>query len=198
MDAAFTFMQILYWLALSTWFGGLLFVAVAAPVIFRTIHESDPTLPTVLSVNLEGQHGTLLAGSIVANLLSTLLRFQLVCAAILALGLIVQWVALYDTQVWPLVLRTALYIGALVLLGYDWRVVSPRIFQHRQEYIDHADEPEIANVARVQFDRYHRESITVLMIELGLLMGIILFSAGISPPHRSAHLDNATSVGSHR
>ena len=52
MDAAFTFMQILYWLALATWFGGLLFIAVAAPVIFRTIHESDPILPTVLSVNL--------------------------------------------------------------------------------------------------------------------------------------------------
>jgi hypothetical protein len=66
--------QILYWLALSTWFGGVLFVALSAPVIFRTVREQNPLLPTVLSVNLEGQHGTLLAGSIVGNLLTMLLR----------------------------------------------------------------------------------------------------------------------------
>jgi hypothetical protein len=57
--------SILYWLSLSTWFGAAVFVAVAAPSIIRTVRENDPLLPTVLSVNLEGQHGTLLAGSIV-------------------------------------------------------------------------------------------------------------------------------------
>ena len=57
---------------MATWFGGVLFVAVAAPIIFRTVRESNPVLPTVLSVNLENQHGTLLAGSIVGNLLATL------------------------------------------------------------------------------------------------------------------------------
>ena len=45
---------------------------VAAQVIMRTMHENNPLLPHVLSVNLEGQHGTLLAGTIIGNLISTL------------------------------------------------------------------------------------------------------------------------------
>src|SRR3712207_607501 len=83
----FQLVQIAYWLALATWFGGVLFIAVAAPVIFRTIRENDPVLPHVLSVNLEGQHGVLLAGSIVGNLLARLARLQLVCAGLLLLSL---------------------------------------------------------------------------------------------------------------
>src|SRR5690348_16751309 len=90
--AAFQVVQIIYWLALSTWFGGVLFIAIAAPIIFRTIRESNPLLPTVLSVNLEGQHGTLLAGSIVSNLLGMLLKVEMICAAALLLTIIVQWV----------------------------------------------------------------------------------------------------------
>ena len=86
----FEVVQIVYWLALSTWFGGVLFIAIAAPVIFRTVRESDPLLPTVLSVNLEGQHSTLLAGSIVSNLLSVLTRVQLGCAAAVLITMGVQ------------------------------------------------------------------------------------------------------------
>ena len=41
---------------------------------FRTVRESNPLLPLVLSVNLDGQHGTLLAGSIVSNLLGPVIK----------------------------------------------------------------------------------------------------------------------------
>ena len=180
MNPAYMLVQFLYWLALATWFGGVLFITIAAPIIFRTIGDSDPTLPTVLSVNLEGEHSTLLAGSIVANLLATIMRIHLICAAVLAMTFIGQWVILFHIQFGLLAVRTALFTPAAVLLIYDWRIVSPRIFKHRQEYIDHADEPEIANVAKDLFDRYHRESITVLMFQLFALLGLVLFSAGIS------------------
>src|ERR1035441_6477166 len=98
MDPGFMLIQFLYWLPLATWFGGVLFITIAAPIIFRTTSESDPTLPTVLSVNLEGQHGILLAGSIVANLLATMMRIQLLCAAVLLLAFIGQWFVLFDKQ----------------------------------------------------------------------------------------------------
>ena len=45
------------------------------------------------------------------------------------------------------IFRTVLYIAATVFLIYDWRVVWPRTWKYRQEYLDHADEPEIANPA---------------------------------------------------
>ena len=179
----FHFVQIVHWLALSTWFGGVMFVAIAAPVIFRTVRENDPLLPTVLSVNLEGQHGTLLAGSIVANLLAVLVRVEIACAAALLVTTIAQWILVDQAggQFVSSILRSALYVAAVGIVLYEWRVLSPRIWKTRQEYIDHADEPEVANPAREQFDRYHKESVTLLTVLLGLLLGMVLFSAGLSP-----------------
>ncbi len=174
----FQLVQIVYWLALATWFGGVLFVAIAAPIIFRTVCESNPILPTVLSVNLENQHGTLLAGSIVANLLNMLVRVSLVCAAALLLALAGQWFLLPRGV--PAFARTALFVTAVAFSIYDWRVVGPRIDKFRRAYIEHADDPELANPAKEQFDHYHQESITVLMIVLFLLLGMVLFSADIS------------------
>jgi hypothetical protein len=177
----FQAIQIAYWLALSTWFGGVLFIAIAAPVIFHTIGEADPTLPKVLSVNLEGQHGTLLAGTIVGNLLTILSKIELGCAAVLLFTIAGQWfyVEREGIQVIAPILRSAMYVAAVSLLVYDWRIVWPRIQKFRQEYIDHADEPEIANPAKEQFDKYHQESVTILRNILFLLLGMILFSGNI-------------------
>src|SRR5262245_43161178 len=89
--AMFQAIQVAYWLALSTWFGGVLFIAIAAPIIFRTVRDADPTLPKVLSVNLESQHSSLLAGTIVTNLMEMLTRIHMLCAAVLLLSIIGQW-----------------------------------------------------------------------------------------------------------
>jgi hypothetical protein len=176
----FSLVQLFYWLALATWLGGVVFIVFAAPVILRTVRESDPTLPTVLSVNLEGQHSTLLGGSIVANLLSVLIRVELICAAVLALSLVGQWAVLRGLQMGLSVLRTCLFAGAVAMVLYDWRFVLPRILQHRRDYIEHADEPEAAEAAQAQFDRYQRESLNVLFILWGILSALVLFSAMIS------------------
>ena len=175
----FDFVQIVYWLALATWFGGVLFIALAAPIILRTVSESDPTLPTVLSVNLEGQHATLLGGMVISNLIRMLLRIEIGCAIALGITLVAQWAM--RAQDWPTeLLRTAMFVAAVVLILYDWLLVWPRITQHRQQYIDHADEPEVANPAREQFNRYQRESLLLLMFVVALLLGMIVFSASIT------------------
>jgi hypothetical protein len=179
----FPAIQIAYWLALSTWFGGVLFVAIAAPVVFRAVRDADPTLPKVLSVNMEGQHATLLAGTIVGDLLRILTFWQLGCAAILFLAMTSQWFFIdrNGSNLVLAVVRAGLYVAATGLLIYDWRIVWPRVQKYRQEYIDHADEPEVANPAKDQFDRYHHESVTVLRNVLFLLLGLILFSGDIHP-----------------
>jgi hypothetical protein len=68
-----------------------------------------------------------------------------------------------------------------MLVFYDWRFVWPRIDEHRKKYIDHADEPEIANPARDLFDRFQRESMLLLMGVVALLLGMIVFSTTMSP-----------------
>src|SRR3954471_21696360 len=152
----FDLIQIIYWLALSTSYGAVLFVAVAAPIIMRAMRDEKPVLPTVLSVNLEGQHGTLLGGSVVGRIFEVLFRVELACATALLLTLIAQWVQLHPAgrNLVPILLRTALYFGSVALLIYHWRILWPRLWNRRQEYIDHADEPEIANAALEQLDRH--------------------------------------------
>lgn len=179
----FPIVQIIYWLSLSTWFGGVLFIAIAAPIIFRTVREQKPILPTVLSVNLENQHADLLAGTIVANLLAVLNRMQLACAGGVLIGLLGQWALAERSGTGPLtqiILRTGLCLAATSMVLYDWRVVWPQITRFRQEYLDHADQPEIANPAKEQFDKYHHESVNVLTVVLLLLLGLVLFSGNIS------------------
>jgi hypothetical protein len=53
------------------------------------------------------------------------------------------------------------------------------MWQHRQEYLDHADEPEIANPALDRFDRAQSTNWLILQMTLGALLAMILFSANI-------------------
>lgn len=171
--------SILYWLSLATWFGSAVFLAVAAPTILRTVREHDPLLPTVLSVNLERQHGTLLAGDIIRTLLISLTRLAYLCAAGLLIALIGEWVVVGRggrDWVLPLV-RSSLFIAAAVLMIYDARFVRPRIEEARRTFVDHADEPDVANPALDRFDRYGRESVTVLQLLIFVLLGLVVFSA---------------------
>src|ERR1043165_5008124 len=107
-DAAWDIVQILYWLALSTWFGGVLFVAIMAPLIMRTVRENNPILSSVLSVNLEGQHSTLLGGSIVGRIMQLLTRIELGCAGALLPTLVCQMILLRGTNVVMTLVRVVL------------------------------------------------------------------------------------------
>jgi hypothetical protein len=178
--------QIAYWLALATWFGGVLFVAMAAPIVFRTVRENNPILPHVLSVNLEGQHGTLLAGSIVGDLLARLWRVQMICGGVLLVALVGQFflIDLTAGNRTAAVVRVTLFVAAVGVALYDGWVLWPRIWRHRQEYLDHADEPEVANPAKDRFDADHRLSVGLLTAVLFLLLGILLFSGNITPRER--------------
>jgi hypothetical protein len=180
---ALQLLQILYWLALATWFGGAVFIAVASRIVFKSVQEANPILPHVLSVNLEGQHGTLLAGTIVGNVFATFLRIELGCCAALAVALGTQALVtnLHDPQVLTfLLLRSSLLVAAAVVVIFDWRYVWPRLWRYRQEFLDHADEPEKANPAKDQFDRYQRQSVTLLELLVFLLLGMVLFSGAAS------------------
>jgi hypothetical protein len=183
-SAAWDIIQILYWLTLSTWFGGVLFVAIAAPLIMRTVRESNPILTNVLSVNLEGQHGTLLGGSIIGRIMTVLTRIELACAGALLIATIAQLVLMRPSGaglISPLV-RVALYLAAVGILLYDFRVVWPRMWRYRQEYIDHADEPDVANPALDQLNHYQAEGANLLFTRVGILLALILFSASLRPP----------------
>lgn len=179
MDALVALINLLYWLPLATWFGSSVFVAVAAPVIFRVTRQGDPILPMVLSVNLEGQHATLLAGQTVSELLRALGRVAVVCWVMMGAALALQWITLLlrEGDVLLPLIRTSLYLAAVGLSVYDTRSLRPRVEEARRTYIDNADEPEIANPAKDRFDALHKESVTILQYLIFVLLGLLLFSA---------------------
>lgn len=179
----FQLVQIVYWLALATWFGGVLFIAIAAQVIHRTVRDAKPVLPNVLAVNLDDQHATLLSGSIVSNLLQRLTMIELICAAAMSAASLGQifLIDLTSTNRVAMIMRVTMLLIAAGIVVYHWRVVWPKIEVFRKQYIDHADEPEIANPAKDQFDQEQKQSVTLLMIVLFLLLGILLFSGNITP-----------------
>lgn len=170
-----------YWLLLAAWFGLVLFGAMATPVIFRTIEEADPTLPTVLSVNLDGQHGTLLSMTIANQILSRLAWVQFACAGGLLLAIAAQW-ALHrgdGPAVVLAALRSALYLAAVGLLAYGWRVLWPRAAQQRQAYVDNADDPDVALPARDRLTKLYREGEVVQLALATVLSALILFSVSM-------------------
>ncbi len=180
----FYIVQSVYWLALATWFGGMLFSALAAPIILASVREARPILPEVLSPNLDNQHGSLLAGAIMGNLLTLLSRIHTVCASVLFICLTAQFFVSSvgnPQRMAAAVVRCSLYFAVVVMTIYDRRFLWPRIWQSRQEYIDHADEPDIANPANDRFAHFQRESATMMALIVGGLMGIILFSSFIRP-----------------
>jgi hypothetical protein len=195
----FQCVQILYWMALSTWFGAVLFAALSAPIIFRTVRESNPVLPDVLSVNLDNQHSTLLAGTIVTNILRRLVYLELICGGVLLIALAIHpfiinmsgAAGVLSSNQTAAMLRSLMFLGATAAVLFDWLVVWPKLLKSRALYIEHADEPEVANPAKDEFDREHHRSVSVMSIVLFLLLGMILFSGNIMPKPQAVTVASA-------
>jgi hypothetical protein len=178
---AFQFVQLLYWIGLSTWFGSVVFVAIAAPVIFKTVRQNNPILTDILSVNLEGQHGTLLAGSIVVDLIRRLFWLEIICGIGVVIAMAAQPFVIDPNggAQTTMIIRGALLIAAAAVVLFDRQVLWPRLQAARAEYVEHADEPDIANPAKDKFDSDQRVSVALLTVVTGLLLGIIVFSTTI-------------------
>jgi len=172
-----------YWLALSTWFGGAVFVMLAAAVVFRTLREEKPVLPQVLAVNLEDQHATLLGSAVMLRLLLVVGKVQLVSALVVVMGAGMHFgVADVNGQnQTAAILRVVLAVVAAGVVAYERWVVAPRLARNRQSYIDHADDPDTANPAKDAFDRDQQLSLTLLLATVCLLVGLVLFSSAITP-----------------
>jgi hypothetical protein len=186
----FQLVQTVYWLALSIWFGGAMFIGVAWQIIHRTVRENNPVLPHVLSVNLDGKHSTLLAGTIVSNLVSALARIEIVCAAVVLAALGAQWFLIDLSVPWikaSAFVRSLLCLGAAGVVIYNGWFLWPRIMKARQTFIDNADDPDKANPVSERMDQLQRDSEMLLMILVFLLLGIVLFSGNIYPPITTFH-----------
>jgi hypothetical protein len=169
--------QTLYWAGLSAWFGGALFLLLAMPVLVRTHREHDPTLPRVLSVNLDRQHADLLSLSLFERIAPLLWSIAAVASMLIALGLVAQIVqtALTGSALIFWIVRSVLFGVAVIAAAYDRFHLARVAARAFQLYINHADDPEQAIGHRDSLNRTHQTRVALLFLQTVLLLGVILF-----------------------
>ncbi|HQY88502.1 MAG TPA: hypothetical protein PK402_07575 [Tepidisphaeraceae bacterium] len=178
----FQLLQTIYWIGLSSWFGSAVFLLLIVGTIFAVMRDQDPTLPKVLSVNIDGDHGVLLSIHLFTKLARVMTTFGFACAGAVLIGLAGQFV--FGERAGPrfidLIVRVGLMIASLGVMIYDRFVVTPKLASAIASYIDQADDPEATRENRERVIRAYHEAIAVLGGLACALGGLILFSANFS------------------
>ena len=188
--------QILYWLVLATWLGSMVFLGAAAPVIFRVARRLEVKVPQYDTEHLKEEQPTILAGEMVGAMLARLGQIQMLCAMVLFPLLIAQMglVNLAGSNLWAALIRGALWLAAVVVLNIEWRWHYPKVWELRKEYLKNADKPEVADELKRHFDREHHRSEMFFQVTVFLLIGLVMFSANMSP--RQFEATTGTTAGS--
>ncbi len=120
------------------------------------------------------------------SLLNRLTQIQLICASAM-LPLMLGQILLIDltsTNRTAAMVRAVLWLFAVIILIYEWRIHHPRTWALRQKYLDNADDPEVSAQAREQFDREQRHGEQLFQITVFILIGLVVLSANIQPRPR--------------
>lgn len=167
---------------MAGWFGSALFLILAHRTVFAVMRDQDPTLPKVLSVNIDGDHGVLLSIHLFTKLSRLMTALGIVCATMVACGLAGQ--IAFGERVGPRfiewIVRTGLFLASVGVVIYDRLAVTPKLSSAIASYIDQADDPEATRENREKVIRNYHEATAVLGALACTLGGLILFSANIS------------------
>lgn len=175
--------QILYWLTLSVWLGCTVFLAVGAPVIFRVVRRLEVRSSKYADPALDESQTEVVAGEIVGTLLARLGQVQMICAIAIFPMLLLQLflVDLTGNNFTMALLRFVLWIVLVALLVYEWRSHYPRTWHLRQQFLDSIGDEEASGPAREAFEREHRRSEQLFLINICLLIGLVMMSANVTP-----------------
>ena len=179
-----------YWLALGTWFGALIMLAIAAATTFQTVAEHRPLLAppgaaraTATMFEATAQSGTALAGTIVGRSIDRLRVLQWICAAAAVAALGLQHTAFArrlprsGLGQWMNTLRVALVLLPALILVADTVHINPQLKQQRRIRNDVIATPAQAQAARASFDRYHHLSERLLSVQVFMLGAAVLASS---------------------
>lgn len=180
----FRLVQGCYWLALGTWVGALVMLAIAAAVTFRTVRDYQPLLqkPPYNQPALADRAVPILAGGVVGNMLRALAVLQIICAAVVGTCIGLQS-TLWRDQLeggaagWPNLVRVGLLALAVSALAVDQRWITPRIWAHREVMFDPDETAEVRAASQTAFNRLHKLDERVVGASVWLLAGAVFASA---------------------
>lgn len=180
-----------YWLALGTWLGAMIMLALAAAATFHVSREMNVTVPLLeyAPSHLAGRDAEVLGGNIVGRMIDHLSVLQMVCAVLIFITLLFQLTVFRATLHLRAgsagnVLRVLLLVAALGLLKADRIYINPAVHEHRTRlYEPDLTDAEYAD-AREAFDTYHHLSENVGKATVFVLIGAMLTSAFALHPRR--------------
>ncbi|MFA9480405.1 DUF4149 domain-containing protein [Phycisphaerales bacterium AB-hyl4] len=195
--AAFRFTQGLYYLALGTWFGALVMLAIAAAITFRTLEEHAFVLQTGLlhAAGVEPDHAAdaprIFAGEVVGQIIQGLTWLQAICALVAIACLLLQ-TTLFRRRLANAgrsranLLRTLLVVGPALVLLLNVFWINPNVWQSREAMYDPARTETQRIEARLIFDHHHRLSErttggAALMLAVAVLISPFAFRVTPAP-----------------
>lgn len=173
-----------YYLALGTWFGAIVMLAISAAVTFHTVRAYEPTLHASPwnQPELAAQAPVILAGAIVGGSVHALNIVQIICAIIVALTLIAQHTAFRSylscriTSVRNIVRLILIAIpAAVLLLTLCW--IMPNILVHRSIMWDMTQTTAVREQAHDDFEHFHKLSERTVGFASFALAGSVLVSS---------------------
>lgn len=185
---SFRLTQVLFWLGVSTWFGGLVVLGpVVAWQLFTTIGQAHVQ---VAGMNPQLDQSRELAGLVFGNILQIFYWIELVCLGLItgaAVGQMLLHLHLWNAGVW---LRLLVIVLLAAVTLHDVFFVAPQVFsQHSQWVADLTNQPAAASVHEKLFKQYHASAEHDGAIETVLLLALLVISAwAIHYPTRKAYL----------
>ncbi len=186
--SAFRMTQVIFWLGLSIYLGGL--VALGGIVAWQLFSILGHTSVQVAGMSAHLNQSRQLAGLIFGRILEAFNVVEIVCLALMFVAICTQMALhlnLLNIWVW---LRLVVAVLLLLLSLYDIFIVSPAVHRQHHQWIANVDaHPAIAQAHRQVFWKLHRESEALGTSEIGLLLIMLVVSAwGISQPTRRKFL----------
>lgn len=182
--AGFRFTQVLFWLGLCIYFGGLLILGLlVAPEIFNTISTAGVHATTI---NPHLNQSKELAGEIFGNILQYFSIFQLLCLFLMLFATLFQMafhLGAMNIWVW---LRLGGVLILAMLLGGQMLQIDPAARRDHKLWVKYVD----TNVARAvlykaEFQRGHAAAERNGMIQMLVLLALVFIQGwGINYPTR--------------
>lgn len=171
-------------LAIGTWFGALVMLAISAAMTFQTVREYQPTLQQQPfdQPELASRTDAILAGAIVGRSLQGLKWVQIICAVIIVTTLALQLTAFKTyllksrSSLFNLV-RLILLAIPIVVLMVDILWITPAIWEYRDAMYAAPASAEVRMEAREHFDRYHKLSERTVSLAAFSLLGAAVVSS---------------------
>lgn len=168
-----------WWLGLSAYFGGMLALAIAAPVLFHTTRGAHVSMPGIAAPPLDMGNET--GGEIFGNVLNAFSYVEVIALLLLLAGLLARLRTRTRVSHALAILYVLLGLTTLADLAY----VRPKVWATRETVRQLAasapatapfDPPE-----KQTFDSLHHLSERLGQAKFWLLLGMLVLSAGAGP-----------------